>query len=45
MDASYTAPTIADLGSVAELTLGNVPGDSTDAAFPVNTPRGELTFS
>lgn len=45
MNASYMAPTITDLGSVAELTLGNKPGQATDAAFPEGTPRGELTFS
>jgi hypothetical protein len=41
----YEAPQITTLGTVADLTQGNSTGPNTDAAFPVNTPRGELTFS
>ena len=45
MADGYTAPTIVDLGSVGELTLGNTDGESLDASFPVNTPKPDLRFS
>ena len=32
-------------GSVESLTRGFQNGDFTDAAFPTNTPRGDLTFT
>jgi hypothetical protein len=41
----YTAPRIVVLGDIESITLGASDGDFTDAAFPVNTPRRDLTFS
>ena len=45
MKKEYVAPTLEDLGSVAELTLGNSQGGNLDANFAVGTPKGDLTFS
>lgn len=42
---NYEAPELNEVGSFEELTLGGQDGDFTDAVFPSNTPRGELTFS
>jgi hypothetical protein len=41
----YTAPRIIVLGDIEAITLGNSDGDFTDAAFPANTPKRDLTFS
>ena len=41
----YTPPRIIVLGDIESITLGASDGDLTDAAFPVNTPRRDLTFS
>jgi hypothetical protein len=41
----YVKPEIMDYGDLAELTAGLTDGDFTDAAFPVNTPKRDLTFS
>jgi hypothetical protein len=41
----YTAPRIVVLGDIEAITLGSQDGDFTDAAFPANTPRRDLTFS
>ena len=41
----YETPTFEVLGSVRDLTLGNKHGNSTDAAFPIHTPKNKLTFS
>ena len=41
----YEKPQIADYGGLVELTAGSSDGDMTDAAFPVNTPKRDLTFS
>ena len=41
----YEAPTVVDYGSLAEITAGTLSGDFLDKTFPVNTPRGDLTFS
>jgi hypothetical protein len=45
MDMQYEAPTIEDFGQLADLTAGQSDGDFTDRAFPVNTPKRDLTFS
>jgi hypothetical protein len=42
---SYEKPAIADYGDLVELTALHQDGNFTDAAFPDNTPRGDLTFS
>ena len=42
---TYEAPRIADHGTLVELTAGQADGNFTDAAFPVNTPKQDLTFS
>jgi len=41
----YEAPRIEDHGDLAELTAGYKAGESTDAAFPIHTPKEDLTFS
>jgi hypothetical protein len=41
----YIKPEIVDYGDLAELTAGLSDGSFTDASFPVNTPKRELTFS
>jgi hypothetical protein len=41
----YEAPRIEDHGDLAELTAGNSTGEFTDKAFPVHTPKQDITFS
>jgi hypothetical protein len=41
----YETPRIEDHGDLAELTAGSKEGESTDAAFPIQTPKKDLTFS
>jgi hypothetical protein len=41
----YFTPEIVDYGDLAALTAGLADGDFTDAAFPVATPKRDLTFS
>lgn len=41
----YETPRIIVLGDIEAITLGSNEGDYTDAAFPANTPRRDLTFS
>lgn len=41
----YEKPTVADYGSLLELTAASMTGNSTDAVFPAHTPRGSITFS
>jgi hypothetical protein len=41
----YEPPQVTDYGSLAELTAGGPAGEFTDADFPADTPRGDLTFS
>lgn len=41
----YEAPRIEDHGDLAELTAGTSSGEFTDKAFPVHTPKKEITFS
>lgn len=45
MKLTYTPPTLTDLGTVRELTLGQSTGERLDATFPVGTPFDALTFS
>lgn len=42
---TFTSPTVTELGSVADLTLGKKTGNSLDATFPAGTQFGQLTFS
>jgi hypothetical protein len=44
-DTQYEAPRIEDHGDLADLTAGLHEGELTDAAFPINTPKKNLTFS
>jgi hypothetical protein len=41
----YQTPRMVVLGDIEAITLGTSDGDLTDAAFPVNTPRRDITFS
>jgi hypothetical protein len=41
----YESPELRVEGSVEELTHGADDGNFLDQSFPVNTPRGDLTFS
>jgi len=41
----YEAPRVVDFGDLVEMTAGQADGDLTDASFPVNTPKRDLTFS
>jgi hypothetical protein len=41
----YEVPMIEDHGDLAELTAGTKEGEFTDAAFPIHTPKKDLTFS
>jgi hypothetical protein len=41
----YEAPKVTDYGELADLTGGSHDGDYTDADFPINTPKRNLTFS
>jgi hypothetical protein len=41
----YEAPRVQDYGDLVELTAGNSDGESTDAVFPIATPKRSLTFS
>lgn len=41
----YEAPRIEDHGDLVTLTAGKEMGASTDASFPVHTPKEDLTFS
>ena len=42
---SYEAPVITVVGSLSAITQANAVGPNTDAAFPVDTPASEITFS
>ncbi len=43
-DTKYETPRIEDHGDLAELTAGTSSGEFTDATFPINTPKKDLTF-
>lgn len=45
MKKEYVAPSMEDLGSVQELTLGQSTGTHLDADFSAGTAFGDLTFS
>lgn len=42
---AYEAPTSVVIGTVRQLTQGSSDGNFTDAVFPVDTPKKDLTFS
>ena len=44
-NVDYEIPAVVDHGDLVELTAGSTDGDFTDAAFPVSTPKRDLTFS
>lgn len=41
----YQTPVMREHGKVEALTKGSAAGDFTDALFPADTPKGDLTFS
>ena len=41
----YTSPKLTVHGDIEEITQGFATGEWTDAAFPVHTKFGDLTFS
>ena len=41
----YEAPRLTTLASIEALTLGGPTGAGTDAAFPIGTKPGDVTFS
>ena len=41
----YEKPTIEDYGDLTEVTASLEDGEATDADFPQNTPKDQLTFS
>jgi hypothetical protein len=41
----YQKPSVSDYGTLQELTAGQHEGEFTDAEFPINTPKKDLTFS
>ena len=43
--AKYASPRLTKYGAVEDLTSGQAQGGQTDADFPVETPRDQLTFS
>jgi len=45
MKKVYTAPQLEKVGSFEALTQGAANGSFTDAVFPTNTPKEQLTFS
>jgi hypothetical protein len=42
---AYEAPRLNAVGSLRDLTRGSSDGESLDAAFPIHTPKRNLTFS
>lgn len=45
MTKTYTRPVLRVQGKLEAMTHGMSDGSRLDRDFPVNTPRGELTFS
>ena len=41
----YEPPAISVIGTVEDLTQGNLDGESLDAAYPAGTPKRNLRFS
>jgi hypothetical protein len=44
-DLAYDTPTLEDRGDLTDLTAEQTTGDTTDAAFPPGTPKGDITFT
>ncbi len=42
---AYESPELIVHGALEDLTHGGAVGSALDAAFPVGTPFGDLTFS
>lgn len=42
---AYEAPRLRKLGKVESWAKGSLQGTFTDAAFPVHTPIGNITFT
>jgi hypothetical protein len=42
---AYSSPTLERLGSLEQVTRGNATGNFTDKAFPIHTPKPQITFS
>jgi hypothetical protein len=42
---TYETPKVVDLGDLVQVTAGQINGNFTDKAFPVNTPFKDITFS
>ncbi len=45
MKLPYETPALTLYGSFEAMTQGSTNGNFTDAAFPIHTPKSELTFS
>lgn len=45
MSKTYTRPVLRVQGTLEAMTHGSSTGNVLDQAFPVGTPRGDLTFS
>jgi hypothetical protein len=45
LETEYVAPSIVELGSITDLTLGGSHGGHLDADFAAGTAYGDLTFS
>lgn len=45
MNKVYTAPVVEKIGSFEALTRGSADGSFTDAVFPTDTPKEDITFS
>ncbi len=45
VNTTYEPPRITDYGDLTEITAGTQDGNFLDRSFPVNTPKGKLTFS
>lgn len=45
MKMQYQVPVLEEVGSFEAITLATGVQNDTDAAFPVNTPFNQLTFS
>lgn len=42
---TYSTPKLVTIGSVRELTMGNLAGEGLDQSFPTRTPVANLRFS
>jgi hypothetical protein len=41
----YEPPQVTDYGALTDITAASTAGGFTDAAFPVHTPKGDITIS